>query len=29
VQIIEHATFRTDADGNVTADRTFERHVRC
>jgi hypothetical protein len=29
VQIIEHRQFHTDADGNVTVDRTFERHVGC
>jgi hypothetical protein len=29
VQIIEHLQFHTDADGNVTLDRTFERHVGC
>jgi hypothetical protein len=29
VQIIEHQQFHTDAHGNVTVDRTFERHVGC
>ncbi len=29
VQIIEHQQFHTDSDGNVTIDRTFERHVGC
>lgn len=29
VQIIEHVQLHTDADGNVTVDRTFERHVGC
>jgi hypothetical protein len=29
IQIIEHRQFHTDADGNVTVDRTFERHVGC
>jgi hypothetical protein len=29
VQIIQHQRFRTDADGNVTVDRTFERIVGC
>jgi len=29
VQIIQHVTFRTDADGNVTADRTYQRVVGC
>jgi hypothetical protein len=29
VQIIQHVTFRTDADGNVSADRTYERVVGC
>jgi hypothetical protein len=29
VQIVEHLRFHTDADGNVTVDRTFERIVGC
>jgi hypothetical protein len=29
VQIIEHVQFHTDAEGNVTVDRSFERHVGC
>jgi hypothetical protein len=29
VQIVEHLHFHTDADGNVTVGRTFERHVGC
>jgi hypothetical protein len=29
VQIVEHLRFHTDADGNVTGDRTFERIVGC
>ena len=29
VQIIQHQTFRTDADGNVTVDRTFEKIGDC
>jgi hypothetical protein len=29
VQIIEHQQFHTDADGNLTVVRTFERHVGC
>jgi len=29
VQIVQHVTFRTDADGNVTADRTYERVGGC
>jgi hypothetical protein len=29
VQIVQHVTFRTDADGNVTADRTYEHVVGC
>jgi hypothetical protein len=29
VQIIEHLQLHTDAEGNVTVDRAFERHVGC
>lgn len=29
VQIIEHFQLHTDADGNVTVDRTFDRVVGC
>jgi hypothetical protein len=29
VQIVEHLDFHTDADGNVTVDRTFARVVGC
>jgi hypothetical protein len=29
VRITEHVQFHTDAEGNVTVDRYFERHVGC